>query len=80
MLDGSGYPDGKKGDEILFESKMMAVADIYDALTASDRPYKRAVPSDKALNILKAEADAGKLDKNIVDFFIEKRIYEIPGQ
>ena len=80
MLDGSGYPDGKKGDEILFESKMMAVADIYDALTASDRPYKRAVPSDKALNILKAEADDGKLDKNIVDFFIDKRIYEIPEQ
>ncbi len=80
MLNGSGYPDGKKGDEILFESKMMAVADIYDALTASDRPYKRAVPTDKALNILKAEADAGKLDKNIVDFFIKKKIYEVPGQ
>ena len=80
MLNGSGYPDGKKGDEILFESRMMAVADIYDALTASDRPYKRAVPADKALNILKAEADAGKLDKDIVDFFIKKKIYEVPGQ
>ena len=78
MLNGSGYPDRKKGDEILFESRMMAVADIYDALTASDRPYKRAVPADRALNILKAEADAGKLDKGIVDFFIEKKIYEIP--
>ncbi len=80
MLNGTGYPDGKKGDEILFESKMMAVADIYDALTASDRPYKRAVPADKALNILRAEADAGKLDSKIVDFFISRKIYEIPGQ
>ena len=79
MLNGTGYPDGKKGDEILFESRMMAVADIYDALTASDRPYKRAVPTDRALNILKAEADAGKLDNRIVDFFIEKKIYEIPA-
>ena len=78
MLNGSGYPDGKKGDEILFESRMMAVADIYDALTASDRPYKRAVPADRALDILRAEADAGKLDKSIVDFFIEKKLYEIP--
>ena len=78
MLNGSGYPDGKKGDEILFESRMMAVADIYDALTASDRPYKRAVPADRALGILKAEAEAGKLDKSIVDFFIEKKLYEIP--
>ncbi len=80
MLNGSGYPDSKKGDEIPFESRMMAVADIYDALTASDRPYKRAVPADRALNILKAEADAGKLDSKIVDFFIEKKIYEVPGQ
>ncbi len=79
MLDGTGYPDKLKGDEILFESRMMAVADIYDALTASDRPYKRAVPGDRALDIIKAEADAGKLDKRIVDFFIKKKIYEIPA-
>jgi hypothetical protein len=79
-LNGQGYPDGITGDEIPFESKLMAVADIYDALTASDRPYKKAVPAEKALNILKSEVENGKLDRKIVDFFIDKKIYEIPGQ
>ena len=79
-LDGTGYPDGKNADSIPFESKIMAVADIYDALTASDRPYKKAVPADRALKILKAEAENGKLDSDIVSFFIEKEIYNTPGQ
>ncbi len=79
-LDGTGYPDGKNADSIPFESRIMAVADIYDALTASDRPYKKAVPADRALNILKAEAENGKLDSDIVSFFIEKEIYNTPGQ
>ncbi|MCX8084167.1 MAG: GAF domain-containing protein [Calditerrivibrio sp.] len=75
-LDGSGYPFGLKGDEIHFYGRIMAIADIYDALTAKDRPYKKAVPTDIALDIIKKEAENNKLDINIVNFFIEKRLYE----
>ncbi|MFQ5631761.1 MAG: HD-GYP domain-containing protein, partial [bacterium] len=49
MLDGSGYPRGLKGDEIPLCGKIMAVCDIYDALTASDSPYKKAMPVEKSL-------------------------------
>ena len=55
---------------------MMTISDIYDALTATDRPYKRAVPLEKALAILKMESDEGKLDADLLDVFITKRVYE----
>jgi HD-GYP domain-containing protein (c-di-GMP phosphodiesterase class II) len=54
---------------------MMTIADIYDALTAQDRPYKRAVPASTALDILNAEAADGKLDKELLEVFIGKQIY-----
>ncbi len=76
-LDGSGYPDGLSADELSLQSRIMAVADIYDALTASDRPYKKALAPDVALRIIKEEADNNRLDSNVVDVFIDKRIYEI---
>jgi HD-GYP domain-containing protein (c-di-GMP phosphodiesterase class II) len=76
-LDGTGYPDGKKSDELPFESRVMAVADIYDALTANDRPYKKAMPPEKALKILEEEARKGKLDGTLVDIFTKKEIYKI---
>lgn len=76
-LDGSGYPDGLFDDEIPFESKILAVIDIFDALVAQDRPYKPAMPMEKALSILRAEADAGHIDCGIVDFFITKNIYNL---
>jgi putative nucleotidyltransferase with HDIG domain len=50
-LDGAGYPRGLKGDEINLDSRIVAVADVFDALTA-DRPYRKAMTSDKALSIL----------------------------
>ncbi len=77
MLDGSGYPDGLKGlESISIQSRMMAIADIYDALSAKDRPYKKAVPLNIVLKILNEEADKGKLDKSLVDLFISEKIYE----
>lgn len=76
-LDGTGYPFGLKSDEIHIFGKIMAIADIYDALTAKDRPYKKAVPIDIALKIIKEEADKGKLDKKITYFFIDKKIYNM---
>ena len=76
-LDGSGYPRHLKGHEIPLQTKMMTIADIYDALTASDRPYKPAVPVARALDILRDEADAGKLDRDLLDLFTTRRIYEL---
>ena len=55
---------------------MMTIADIYDALTASDRPYKPAVKTEKAIGILESEADAGKLDRSLLDLFIEAKVFE----
>jgi HD-GYP domain-containing protein (c-di-GMP phosphodiesterase class II) len=77
LLDGSGYPKGLKGEEIPLQSRILAVVDIFDALTAADRPYRRAIPADKAGEILKAEADAGRLDKDVVDLFLDHGLYEI---
>ena len=76
-LDGSGYPRGLTGDQIPLQAKMMTISDIYDALTAQDRPYKRAVPRDVALDILHSEAGDGKLDKDLLDVFVNKRIYQV---
>jgi HD-GYP domain-containing protein (c-di-GMP phosphodiesterase class II) len=54
------------------------VSDIFDALTASDRPYKRAVPVDKALDILGFEVKDGHLDGELVRVFVEARLWEAP--
>lgn len=75
-LDGKGYPFGLRDDEIPFPAKMMTVSDIYDALTAKDRPYKKAMPTDKALSIIETEAKHGKLDQDIVSVFIDAGIYK----
>jgi putative two-component system response regulator len=69
-MDGSGYPDGKKGDEICMGSRIMAVVDIYDALI-TDRPYRRALQEKQALEVLLSEAEQGKLDKKIVEGLIK---------
>jgi len=75
-LDGSGYPYGLKGDEIPVQARIMTIADIYDALSASDRPYKRAVPTDRALDILEAERRRGAIDGDLLDLFITARVWE----
>ncbi|MCD6486049.1 MAG: response regulator [Syntrophobacterales bacterium] len=64
-LDGSGYPDGLKGKDISVISRIMCIADIFDALTSS-RPYRGAMSRKEAFEILNKEADEGKLDKEIV--------------
>ncbi|HSS93772.1 MAG TPA: HD domain-containing phosphohydrolase [Candidatus Dormibacteraeota bacterium] len=76
-LDGSGYPRGLTAEQIPLQAKMMTISDIYDALTAQDRPYKRAVPRDVALDILHQEADQGKLDQDLLDVFIAKQIFQV---
>lgn len=75
-LNGKGYPNRLSAGAIPVQSKMMAIADIFDALTASDRPYKRAVPLAKALDILHSEARDAHIDSDLLAIFIEHRIFE----
>ena len=74
-LDGSGYPNGLTAKDLPLEVRIMTIADIYDSLTADDRPYKKAVPVQKALSILTSMADEGKLDKTLTKQFCDY-IYE----
>ena len=76
-LDGSGYPRQLRGPDISVQSRMMTIADIYDALTAPDRPYKQAVSVDRALDILQVEARADKIDALLLRVFIEAGAYRI---
>ena len=76
-LNGTGYPSGKTDLEIPLGAKLMTICDIYDALTASDRPYKKAMPLEGALKILGFEAKDGHLDKDLVDIFINGKVYNV---
>jgi len=78
-LNGRGYPRKLSADDIPLQSRMMAISDIYDALTASDRPYKRAISTDRALDILKMEVGDGLLDPALVETFIEAKVFERAG-
>jgi len=78
-LNGRGYPRRLTAAEIPLQSRMMTVSDIYDALTASDRPYKRAVPTERALDILNMETNDGLLDRDLVNVFIEAKVYQRAG-
>ncbi len=74
-LNGEGYPDGKSSEELPLQTKMMTVSDIFDALTAQDRPYKRAVPRERAIDILLEEANDNHVDRDLVDLFIHAKIF-----
>ena len=76
-LTGKGYPRSLKETDIALPTRMMTISDIYDALTASDRPYKRAVPKDKAYEILLDEAKRGEVDGDLLKVFIES---DVPGK
>jgi len=75
-LDGTGYPRSLKSSAIPIPSKMMTISDIYDALTAADRPYKKAMPSDRALSILDMEVKQGKIDPDLFEIFVQAKIFE----
>jgi len=76
-LNGAGYPRKLTAAEIPFQSKMMTVSDIYDALSASDRPYKKAVPIERALDILKMEANQNLIDAELFRIFTQAEIYKL---
>lgn len=74
-LNGTGYPRGVSEAEIPVQTRMMTIADIYDALTATDRPYKRAVPAERALDILTAESKQGLVDPHLLTTFIQAQVF-----
>ncbi|HYD96150.1 MAG TPA: HD domain-containing phosphohydrolase [Noviherbaspirillum sp.] len=74
-LDGSGYPMGLRGPQISMQTRILTICDIYDALTAGDRPYKKAVPVEKALDLIGAECRAGHLDQRLFRVFVEARVW-----
>jgi len=74
-LNGGGYPYGLSAEKIPLESQIMAVADVYDALTAMDRPYKRAVSQEKAIAILRDEAKRLSLNSDLVQLFEQRAVY-----
>jgi len=75
-LSGRGYPRQLSAAGIPIQSRAMAIADVFDALTARDRPYKDAVPLERSLSILQEEAREGALDRPLLDLFIEARVFE----
>ena len=75
-LTGNGYPRAIPAADIPPQTRIMTIADIYDALTASDRPYKKALPHEKAVDILNTEAKKGFIDLSLLNVFIESRAYE----
>ncbi len=79
FLNGTGYPAHKKEAEIPYEVRMITILDIFDSLVADDRPYKRAMPVERALSILESMAEReGKLDPELTRLFIESRCWEEP--
>lgn len=75
-LNGQGYPEGRTEAELELRSRILAIADVFDALTAKDRPYKPAIPVDRSLEILEEEVSRGALDADLVALFKNEHIYE----
>ena len=76
-LNGRGYPDGLTSPSIPVQAKMMTICDIFDALSASDRPYKRAVPTDRALDILKLCVRDEEIDPELFRLFLDAQVYRL---
>lgn len=74
-MDGTGYPNGLKRDEMSIPARIMAIADIFEALTAADRPYKQAKTLSESLNIMKRMAETGHIDPDLYQLFITDKIW-----
>jgi putative two-component system response regulator len=76
-LDGSGYPDGLKGEDIPMTARILQTVDVYDALT-TDRPYRKALSSQEALSIMRSEVKKGWWDGALVDI-LETLFIDVTG-
>ena len=74
-MDGKGYPKGLKREEMSIQARCMGIADIFEALTASDRPYKKGMPLSQSLNIMNRMKDEGHIDPDLFDVFMKHKIY-----
>lgn len=74
-LNGTGYPFGLKDADITLQSRILAIADIFEALTACDRPYRKAKTLSEALKIMSFMVKDGHIDKDLFDLFIKEKIY-----
>ncbi|HEY2825877.1 MAG TPA: HD domain-containing phosphohydrolase, partial [Gemmatimonadales bacterium] len=79
-MNGTGYPRHVSATEIPIQTRMMTISDIFDALTASDRPYKRAVPLPRALDIMSQEVKGGMLDGELFRLFTEGEVFTRLGE
>jgi hypothetical protein len=75
-MDGSGYPQRLRGKQIPLQARIMTICDVFDALSASDRPYKKAVPAERALAILDDSVTRKEIDADIFRLFVQGRVYE----
>jgi HD-GYP domain-containing protein (c-di-GMP phosphodiesterase class II) len=76
LLDGTGYPAGIKGESVPIEVCILTIMDIFEALTANDRPYRKAIPPEEAIETLQEMAKSGKLHSEMVELFRESRVWE----
>jgi HD-GYP domain-containing protein (c-di-GMP phosphodiesterase class II) len=74
-IDGSGYPFGLKGDEISLQSRIIAIVDLFEALTVKDRPYKKGKTLSEALRIMEFMVKDNHIDKDLFEFFTKEKIY-----
>jgi HD-GYP domain-containing protein (c-di-GMP phosphodiesterase class II) len=75
-LNGLGYPYKLSAPQIPLQTRMMTISDIFDALSAADRPYKKAVPEERALEILGFAVKDGELDPQLFQIFLEAKVFE----
>ena len=76
-LDGSGYPRKLKGEEIPWQARLITILDVYDSLTADDRPYKPPMAPQKAFRILEDMCEEGKLDTEMLKSFLESKAWQL---
>jgi hypothetical protein len=75
-MDGTGYPRGLTREQMSVQARVMAIADVFEALTAGDRPYKKAMKLSQALSILGRMCEQGKIDPDLFQVFIRERVYQ----
>lgn len=80
FINGKGYPLGLSGDEIAIQTRMMTIADIYEAVTAADRSYKKGKSQEDAIEILKKAAKFGEVDPDLLDLFIRSEVWRLVGK
>ena len=75
LLDGSGYPKGLKNDEICREVRLLTILDVFEAMTANDRPYKQPMPAEHAFQILHQMAEQGQIDVDLLNLFEQSKAW-----